>query len=163
MTKIDITGFRGAEHVQRTEVSCYGDPAEFRPIVERTIAFVRNYAETLGSGDLSAAYALTGASLRERMDFDKFVRIHQKAEREFHGPALEYLIEMFVYVLADDAARNDPSDHGWHKNIPRPLRRARIIGFWIRDRSDSSGCRGRLWITEEDGEYRLADFDFYGD
>jgi hypothetical protein len=163
MADIDITGLLGSEHVQRKQVDCWGDPAEFRSIVERTIAFVRNYSETLGGGDLSAAYALTGASLRERMDFDKFVQVHEEAEREFHGPALEYLIEMFVYVLTDETSRNNPKDRGWHKNIPRAVRRARIIGFWIRDRSDNSGCRGRLWITEEDGEYRIADFDFYGD
>jgi len=62
----------------RKAVDCWGDPAEFRAIVERTIAFVRKYSNTLGSGDLSAAYVLTGASLRERMDFDKFVQIIKK-------------------------------------------------------------------------------------
>ena len=163
MDTIDISTFAGAEQVGHKGVSCWGDPAEFRSIVERSIAFARKYSDTLGSGDLAGAYALTGASLRKRMSFEKYERVHQQGEAEFHGPALEYLIERFVYVLADDAARQDKKDHGWESDIPRECRRSRLIGFWIRDREDQSGCRGRLWITEENGEYRLADFDFYGD
>ena len=163
MAKINIGGFVGGQYVQHADVECRGEPAGFRPIVERSIAFVRKYSATLGSGALAAAYELTSASLRARIDFARFEQIHQQAESEFRGPALEYRIERFVYVLADDAARNDKTDKGWRNDIPRDARRSRIIGFWVRNRENNSGCRGRLWITEENGEYRLADFDFYGD
>jgi hypothetical protein len=159
----DISGFEGSERVQHRGVTCRGDAAEFRPIVERTIAFVKLYSETVGSGDLVAAYALTDSSLRQRMRFERFEEEHREGERMYRGPALEYQIERFVYVLADDAARQDKSDKGWDKRVPRERRRSRVLGFWIRNREKNTGCRGRLWITEEDGEYRVADFNFYWD
>src|SRR5262245_20374382 len=83
MSTIDIRGFDGGEHVEHTDVTCRGDPAEFRSIVERSIAFVRTYSQTLGSGDLAGAYALTSASLRERMDPARFEQLHREAESEF--------------------------------------------------------------------------------
>lgn len=163
MADIDITPFAGSEHLQHRSVECRGEPAAFRAIVERTIAFAHAYSETLGSGDFGAAYSMTDSCLRDRMTLDQFVREHQQAEAEFRGPAFEYRIERFVYVLADETARNDKKDRGWRKDIPRERRRSRLLGFWIRNRASNCGCRGRMWITEEDGQFRLADFDFYGD
>jgi hypothetical protein len=160
---IDISGFAGSERVQHRRVTCRGDAAEFRAIVERTIAFVKQYSDTVGSGDLAAAYALTDSSLQKRMKFERFKAEHEDAEKRYHGPALEYQIERFVYVLADDAARQDKKDKGWDKRVPREERRARLLGFWVRNREKNTGCRGRLWITEENGEYRVAEFDFYFD
>jgi hypothetical protein len=163
MPKIDFSRFAGSELVQHKDVECRGEPGEFRSIVERSIAFVKKYSETLGLGDSAGAYAMAGASLRGRMTFEEFEEEHRQAEMTYRGPALEYQIERFVYVLADDAARNDKQDKGWSKDVQRECRRSRIIGFWIRNREKRTGCRGRLWITEEEGEYRLAEFDFYRD
>ena len=163
MLDFDVSTFAGGEHVLHKSVECRGDAADFRSIVERSIAFVIAYSGTLGRGDLAGAYALTDTSLQRRMAFEQFEELHKQAEIEFDGPALEYQIERFVYVLADGAARQDKKDKGWQKDIPPESRRSRIIGFWIRDQAIRSGCRGRLWIVEENAEYRLADFDFYGD
>ena len=160
---IDINKLTGSEQVEHKFVECRGDPSEFPSIVQRTIAFVKTYSDTVGRGDLAGAYALTDSSLRARMTQKLFEERHREAAGKFRGPALEYRIERFVYVLANDAARQDPKDKGWEKDIPRGRRRSRVIGFWIRNRENCSGCRGRLWITEEDGDYRVADFDFYGE
>jgi hypothetical protein len=161
----DITPFAGSQHVKHKAVYVRGDPAATRPIVERAIEFAREYSQTLGSGNLKVAYALTDTGLQKAMSFKQFENENQDASRQFGGPALEFQIERFAFILADNTARqkSNTSKEGWHKDTPKENRRCRVIGFWVRNRATQSGCRGSLWLSEEDGRYRLANFDFYGD
>ena len=163
--EIDISDFAGAEHVEYKFVMPRGDPAGARLVVERTIDLVCRYAELIGRGDFRSAYGMTDPALRERMDLDSFIAIHCDGEKEFGGPALEFVIERFAYVLTDDAARrqSNTSKEGWLKGTSKPDRRARVIGFWVRNAAQRSGCRGSIWITEHDAEYRVANFNFYRD
>jgi hypothetical protein len=162
---VDLTDFSGSEHVQHKKVFCRGNPAGARDVIERTIDLIQRYSQTLGRGDLQAAYAMTDAGLRTLMSYEKFVNMHQEAERTYHGPALQYLIERFAYVLTDQSARQESntSKEGWPKATAKDNRRSRVIGFWIRDTATQAGCRGSIWISEEAGEYRVTKFDFYDD
>jgi hypothetical protein len=161
--EMNISKFAMSEHVREKVVSYEGEASGVRPVVEQTIALVRRYSQLLGAGDFKAAYQLTDTGLRRSMDFNKFVREHERAAQHYHGPALEFRINQFAYVYADDAARNksNTAEEGWPKLTPKENRRGRVLGFWIRDRAANTGCGGALWIAEESGEYRIAKFDFW--
>ncbi len=162
---VDLSGFSGSDQVQHKQVFCRGNPAGAREVIERSIALIQRYSHTLGRGDFSAAYAMTDAGLRAAINTAEFVKVHQEAERKYHGPALQYLLERFAYVLTDESARQDSNTkkEGWPKGTAKENRRCRVIGFWIRDLATQAGCRGSIWISEEAGEYRVAKFDFYTD
>jgi hypothetical protein len=159
----DISHLPASQHVQHKGVYVRGDPAALPAIVQRSIEFALRYSQILGSGDLQAAYALTDSGLQSAMTFEQFEQEHQDAQREFGGPALEFQIERFAFVLTDSAARNksNTSHEGWHKGTAKENRRCRLIGFWVRNRQNNSGCRGSMWLSEQDGDNRLANFDFY--
>jgi len=159
--EMDITGFAGSEHVKDRMVRYEGDSSGVRSIVESSIILVRRYAEVLGSRDFKAAYALTDSGLRGWMTYKRFVGDHERAAQEYHGPALEFLINRLTYVYADATARkkSNTSLEGWPKGTPKENRRGAVSGFWIRDRAAQTGCGGSLWISEEDGGYRIAKFD----
>lgn len=161
--EMDISGFAGSEHVKEKMVTFEGDSSAVRRIVESSIILVRRYSQVLGSGDFEEAYSLTDSGLRAWMSLQRFVGDHERATREFHGPALEFHINRFNYVYADDAARkkSNTSVEGWPKGTPKENRRGAVSGFWIRDRAAQTGCGGTLWIAEEQGEYRIAKFNFW--
>lgn len=158
----DISEFAGSKHVQEKMVRYHGDLAGVRPIVERSIDFVRRYSRIIGSGDFKAAYALTDSGLRAWMSYKRFVGDHERAARLYRGSALEFHIYRVNYVLADDAARkkSNTSVEGWPKGTAKETRRGAIGGFWIRDRAAQTGCDGTLWIAEENNDYRIAKFNF---
>jgi hypothetical protein len=162
MPEMDISGFAGSEHVKEKTIGFEGDPSGVKPVVERSIELIRRYSQVLGSGDFEAAYALTDSGLREWMSYKRFVGEHEKAARRYGGPALEFHIDRFNYVYADDTARkkSNTSVEGWPKGTPKENRRGAVGGFWVRDRATQSGCGGTLWIAEEEGEYRIAGFSF---
>jgi hypothetical protein len=161
----DISDYAGSQHLKHKGAYVNGDPADLRTIVERAIEFTCRYSQTLGSGDLKAAHAMIDSGLRRTMSFGEFVKVHKDADRKFGGPALEFQIERFAFILTDSTARqkSKSSQHGWQKETPKEERRCRLIGFWLRDCAKGSGSRGSLWLSEENGEYRLANFDFYSD
>ena len=64
--ELDISGFAGGEQVAHKGVTCRGDPAEARAVIEQSIALLGRYAEALGRGDFAAAYAMTDTGLRTR-------------------------------------------------------------------------------------------------
>lgn len=163
MPEMDISGFAGSQHVKEKLVSFKGDAGGVREIVERTIVAVRRYSEVLGRGNFEAAYALTDSGLRAWMSYRRFVNDHERAAREYHGPALEFHIDRFNYVYADDTARkrSNTSAEGWPKGTQKENRRGAVGGFWIRDRTAQTGCGGTLWIAEEGGDYRIARFNFW--
>jgi hypothetical protein len=163
MPEMDISKFAGTEHVKEKLVSYQGEVSGVRPVVEQTIALVRRYSQLVGAGNFKAAYQLTDIGLRDSMDFHKFIREHERAAQHYHGPALEFRMNQFAYVYADDAARkkSNTAEEGWPKLTPKENRRGRVLGFWIRDRAANTGCGGALWMAEENGEYRIAKFDFW--
>ena len=98
------------------------------------------------------------------MSFEEFVNEHRDAEQKYGGPALEFQMERFAYVFTDEPARQtSTAKEGWPKGTAKQNRRCRVIGFWIRDRGRQSGSRGAVWISEENGKYRVAGFEFYDD
>lgn len=160
--KMDISEFAGAKNVETKTTEYAGDPNGVRPIVERSLELVKNYSEAIGRGDFERAYALTGFGLRDWMTFKKFVGAHERAANEYGGPALEFHIDGFLSVLADDAAcKKSTADEGWPKTTPKEVRRSRLVGFWIRDKAGQTGCWGSFYITEENKEYRVAKFEFF--
>jgi hypothetical protein len=161
--EMNIAKFAGAKYVEEKMVRYEGDKAGVRPVVEQTIALVRDYAKAVGSGDFEAAYEMTDSGLRAWMNFKRFVGEHERGAKEWGGPPLEYHIERLVYVYTDADARkkSDTRLEGWPKKTPKENRRAQVVGFWIRDRKAQTGCGGSLWVAEEGGKYRVAKFDFY--
>jgi hypothetical protein len=160
--KLDISKFAGAKKIETKTTEYAGDPSGVRPIVERSLELVKNYSEAVGRGDFEAAYRLTGAGLRDWMTLKRFVGAHEKAAREYGGPALQFNVEKFQFVLADDEARKkSTAEEGWPKTTSKDVRRSRLIGFWIRDKAAQAGCCGAFWITEEDNDYRVAKFEFF--
>jgi hypothetical protein len=159
----DITGFSGSEAVESKMVRYKGDPAGVQRIVERSISIIRDYSRAVGSGDFIAAYALTDRGLRGWMTYKRFVGDHERAAQDYGGPALEFLIQGFHSILADDKVRrhSNTSAEGWPKGTVKENRRAGIGGFWIRDRAARTGCGGTLWIAEENDAYRIAKFNFW--
>lgn len=162
---LDISAFPGAEHVEHTAVLCRGNPSRAPAVVECSIALARRYSEALARGDFESAYAMTDAGLRAAMDFADFVDGHRQAERRYGGPVLELRIERLAYVLTDEEARRHSATgpEGWFKGTSKENRRCRLVGFCVRDRTTQHGCRAALWVSEENGEYRIANFDFYSD
>jgi hypothetical protein len=159
---MDISEFVGAKNIETKTTEYAGDPMGVRPVVERSLELVKNYSEAIGRGDFESAYRLTGAGLQNWMTFKQFVSAHEKAEREFGGPALQFDVDSFQFVWADDAARRkSTAAEGWPKTTLKEVRRSKLIGFWIRDKADQTGCWGAFWITEEDKEYRIAKFEFF--
>jgi hypothetical protein len=161
--EMDISGFAGSEQVKEKMATFDGSPIGVRGIIESRIVLVQHYSGLVGSGDFEAAYALTESGLRAWMSFKRFVGDHERAAQEFHGPALQFLINRINYVYADNAARkkSNTSVEGWPKGTPKENRRAGVSGFWIRDRAAQTGCGGTLWVAEEEGQYRIAKFDFW--
>jgi hypothetical protein len=160
--ELDLSGFAGSKQVKEKRVTYAGDEGGVRKIVESSIVLIERYARVLGAGDFEGAYALTDSGLREWMSLKRFISDHERAAEEYHGPALEFHIDRFNFVYADDAARKkSTADEGWPKGTPKENRRAGVGGFWIRDRSDQTGCGGTLWIAEEQGLYRIAKFNFW--
>jgi hypothetical protein len=162
-SEMDISKFVGASAVEQKVVSYKGDPARVRTIVERSIAIVQEYSKAVGSGDFQRAYSLTDSGLRAWMTPKRFVGDHGRAAQDYHGPALEFLMQRINYVYADDTARkkSNTSVEGWPKGTAKENRRAAVGGFWIRDRTDQTGCAGTLWIAEESKKYRIAKFNFW--
>jgi len=125
-------------------------------------ALVRHYTEAIGRSDFHTAYTLTASGLRAWMSLKRFVTAHDQAARAYGGQALEYHINSFQFIFADEAARKkSKAAEGWPKSTPKEERRSCLIGFWIRDRPAQTGCWGGFLISEEDSEYRIANFTFY--
>src|SRR5262249_38295749 len=82
-----------------------GDPGGVRPVVENSIALVRRYAKLIGTGDFNGAYELTDSGLQAWMNLKKFEGEHERAAREYGGSALEFLLDQFAYVYADETVR----------------------------------------------------------
>ncbi len=163
MPEMDISSFAGSDYVKEKKVSFKGEQSGFREIVESSIEIVRQYSQVLGSGNFEAAYALTDSGLRAWMSFKRFVGDHERAAKQYHGPALEFHIDRFNYIYTDNAARkkSNTSVEGWPKGTPKENRRGAVGGFWIRDRAAQTGCGGTLLIAEEGGQYRIAKFTFW--
>jgi hypothetical protein len=162
LPEMDISGFAGSQHVKEKMVSYAGDAAGVRLIIERSIALVRRYSKHVGSGELEAAYRLTDSGLRVWMSYGRFVGAHERAAREYGGPALEFRIDRFQFVYVDAAARaKSKAGEGWPKTTPKERRRSCVTGFWIRDRAAQTGCWGGFLISEEHDEYQIASFTFY--
>ena len=159
--KMDISGFAGAKNVETKTTEYEGDPNGVRLVVERSLELVKNYSEAVGRGDFEAAHRLTGAGLQEWMTFKKFLGAHEKAATEYGGPALEFHVDSFLIVLADDTARKSAAVGDWPKTTLKEVRRSKLIGFWIRDKAAQTGCWGSFYITEENKEYRVAKFEFF--
>jgi hypothetical protein len=160
--ELDISDFAGSDNVTHKALICRGDPSGARAVLERSIAFVQRYSQTLVRNDIVAAYAMADTGLRAAMSFDEFKNLHQHGDGpRRHGPLTEFVPERVVYVLTDDEARqaSDTAKEGWHKATAKENRRSRVIGFWYRDRKSNTICRGALWLSEESGEYRLANLD----
>lgn len=162
-SEMDITSFAGADAVKEKQVPFKGESNGVRRIIERSIAVVQDYAKAVGSGDFQRAYALTDSGLRAWMTFRRFVGGHERAAQEYGGPALDFLLERFNCVYADNVARKtiNTAVEGWPKGTPKENRRSGVNGFWIRDRAAQTGCAGTLWIAEESGNYRIAKFNFW--
>lgn len=162
-SEMDIRAFAGSKFVKEKSVSYKGNPDGVRPIVEGSIAAIRHYSELIASGDFDQAFELTDAGLQDRMDLRKFVNEHERAAQKYHGPALEFQLQRFAYVYADDVVRQESNtaNEGWPNLTAKANRRGRMLGFWIRDRAANTGCGGSLWIAEESGTYRIAKFDFF--
>ncbi len=159
--RLDISEFSGNEFVGTKEVAYLGKPDGVREVVERSIELVRRHAETLGHGDFDMAYGDTGPSLRKWMSLKRFKALHKEAAERYGGPPLQFQIDQFGLVLADDKGRSKSSkEEGWPSSTPKEGRRTNLSGFWIRD-DEQHGCHATYWITEEDGEYRIAKFDFW--
>ena len=160
--KLDISKFAGAKNIKIKTTEYAGDPSGVRPIVEQSLELIQNYSEAVGRGDFEAAYRLTGAGLRDWMTLKRFVSAHEKATREYGGPALQFNVERFQFVLADvEARKKSTAEEGWPKTTSKDVRRSRLIGFWIRDKAAKTGCCGAFWITEEENNYRVAKFEFF--
>ncbi|MDB6122288.1 MAG: hypothetical protein JWQ71_1281 [Pedosphaera sp.] len=160
--EMDLSDWPKASQLTDKKVRYTGDPAGVRPIIERSLSLLEQYCPMVGRGDFTAAYQLTGAGLRAWMTPKKFISAHNQAAKEYGGQPAEFLIERFVWVLADDAARKkSTADEGWPKLTTKEVRRCCVTGFWICDKTDRTGCAGSFLITEEENEYRIVKFGFY--
>ena len=160
--EMDISSFKGADRVEQKITRYAGNPNGVREIVERSLDLVQQYASAISRSDFDSAYKLTGAGLQDWMSFKKFVGEHERAAREFGGPALEFHVDGFLFIFADDGARQkSTSEEGWPKTTTKESRRSRLNGFWIRDRAAQTGCWGAFHVTEENKEYRVAKFEFF--
>jgi len=160
--ELDASKFVGAEAVENKTVPYWGNPANVRNIVEKTLELLRRYTSAIAKGDFDAAYAMTAGGLQAWMTKKRFVTEHEQAAKRYGGPAVEYRVDNFQFVYADDSARQkSKSDEGWPKSTPKEERRSCVIGFWIRDRKAETGCWGGFLFSEENGEYRIAKFTFY--
>lgn len=160
--EMDISGFSEISQIERKTTTYSGDPKGVRPVVEGSVKLIQQYSKIIGQGDFQKAYQLTGSGLRDWMTFNKFVSAHEKAARKYGGPALEFNISGFQFVLADAAARKkSKADEGWPKTTAKEDRRSKLTGFWIRDKTAQTGGWGSFHITDEAGEYRVAKFDFF--
>jgi hypothetical protein len=159
--RVDLSRFAGVEFLKTKDTAYQGTPEGVRPIVEHSITTVRRHTEAVSRGDFRTAYEDTGADLRAWMSLKRFETAHKDASASYGGPPLEFQIDGFSFVLADDQARKKSTGgEGWPKKTPKENRRAMLTGFWFRDR-ERHGCYGSFWITEESGEYRIAKFDFW--
>jgi hypothetical protein len=155
---VDISGFAGSEYVDEKRVDCPGDPTSARELVEQTIAFVRRYSQVVANEDYDGAYAMAERGLRAMMKPSVFARKYREAASRW-GRLREFHMQRFTSILTDAAARENDSSKQWKSLTPKQNRRAHILGYWINDAQNGPG--GALWIAEEDGQYRLANFKFW--
>jgi hypothetical protein len=159
--RLDVSGFAGSDYVKTRDTAYRGDPAAVRSVFERSVAMVCRHTEAVSRGDFQSAYDDAGADLKAWMSLKKFETTHKEASSRYGGSPMEFQIDGFAFVLADEQARKKSTkDEGWPKTTPKETRRAKLTGFWIRD-GERHGCHGSFWITEESGEYRIAKFDFW--
>ncbi|MGC3956552.1 MAG: hypothetical protein QM813_00825 [Verrucomicrobiota bacterium] len=160
--QLDASTCTGAQVLEKKAVPFWGDSDVACQVVEKTLELLSAYTKAIGKADFDAAYRMTGSGLQARMPKKRFISIHEQAAKLYQGSALEFHIDSFVVVYADRiAAEQSNSDKTWPKATPQGVRRARLIGFWIRDRAAQTGCWGGFWITEESSKYRIDDFNFY--
>jgi hypothetical protein len=160
--QMPTTGFAGSDAVESKTVRYMGGPTNVQAIFERSVELVKRYTQHVIAGDLETAYALTSPELQAWMSFKRYTGDHARASRQFGGEPVEFLFEGFGWIFPDDEARNN-AEVGriiWPRAVPKPIRRATAYGFWVRDRAANTGCHGQLWITENDGAYRIAQFSF---
>jgi hypothetical protein len=164
--ELKIDGMRGSEQVEHNSVLCCGDAGGAREVVEGSIAFVERYSRALAEEGFAAAYELVDMGLREIMSRERFVKLHEEGDdnRWCRSPLLEFRIERIAYIVTDDAAREatESAKDDWPKGTAKANRRSRVIGHWIRDRVEQTICRGAIWISEENGEYRMANMVLTG-
>lgn len=162
--ELDISDFAEAQDVKHLSVKCEGDRARLGPIVKKAIALMKRFSKAIARDDLKGAYEMTGAVLQQRMSLQDFVKAHVQSYKKYGGPPVKFQIDLFAYVLADEAARLKSPDRGWPKGTPKDTRRCRVLGDWLLDlKTGSMSCRASYWITEEEKKFRIVDFNFYFD
>lgn len=160
-TKMETTGFAGSEGVQEKTVQVMGDPAGAGPIFEQAVATVNHFCYVICHQDYETAYELLASETKAWMSFKRFLSTLDHADSEFGGKPVDYLVER-MGICADEAARKlSNRDGGWPKDTPKQNKRAGAGVFWIKKPGTKEGCWGALWITEENGGYRIAKFSHF--
>lgn len=163
--EMSTAGFKGAKFVEADSVRYMGNPSSVRNIFERSVQLVRNYTSLVGEGNLTQAYKFISPELAERLNFKRFTGEHERASRRYGGSPREFLISSFGWIFPDEESRNNVEVGRicWPRHVQNSVRRATVFGFWVCDPKSRKGCNGGFWITEHDGEFRIAKFNFTND
>jgi hypothetical protein len=161
--EISTVGFSGSEEVEDKIVRYMGEPANVRHIYEQSVKLVKRYRKALIDADIESAYAMTSPELQSWMGLKRFTSDHNKAACDFGGPPVAYDLMCFDWIFPDDEARNNATVGNivWPRYVPKPIRRAKVSGWWVRDFRTKAACAGGLWVTEHTDGFRIAKFDYY--
>jgi hypothetical protein len=139
-----------------------GDTKNAGKIAQKSLEVVRRFSTAVRKQDLETAYGLCAKELRTWMSVERFFTELQKADAQFGGPVVDFMIERITWIYADEPSRQRANSDGqWPKDTPRANKRALVGAFWFTDPKQRQGRWAFLWVTEERKGYRIAKFSQY--
>jgi hypothetical protein len=123
---------------------------------------VRSFCDSVVAQDYERAYALGASELKTWMSYKRFLTTLDQADKQFGGKPVDFQFDELTWIYADEAARERSNRDGlWPKDTPKQNKRALVGVFWVKDKTTRQGCWGFFWVTEENGQYRIAKFSHY--
>lgn len=153
-----ITGLAGNDE----ETGVRGDPKDAKKIARQSLDVVTRFSKAVFKQDLETAYGLCANELRTWMSVKRLFTELQKADAQFGGPAVDFVIERVAWIYADEPSRQcSNSDGQWPKDTPKSNKRATVGTFWFTNPKEQQGRWVFFWVTEEAEGYRIAKFNQY--
>jgi hypothetical protein len=134
-----------------------GDPAAAADIARRALETANQFSNAVFRTDFQAAYNLCATELRARTSLKRFTADLAKSDNQFGGSAVRCVIERINWLFADLPSQQIPNSHTkWPKDMPKQNKRAIVVVFWFTHPKENQGRWTALWISEENGDYRIA-------
>ncbi len=137
-----------------------GDPAAAPEIAKQVLDTALQFSNAIFRGDFRAAYNLCSTELRARISLKRLTTDLAKSDNQFGGPAVRCVVERINWLYADQPSQLTPNSHtNWPKDMPKQNKRATVVAFWFTHPNENRGRWTALWVSQENGDYRIAKYN----